>query len=647
MSIWVAAEELGRRLDPVFSRVLLVKDESEANAVTSRLSEVSQPTTLGFLNAHAVNLCSRNDEVSQSFSECDLLLRDGIGAKLLCQLVGLRPGINMNGTDYIPALLEMCHSRSIAIFGTRRPQLETAVEKLQSRGFNIIHNEDGYQSDSHYIRLLRKAPASVVILAMGMPRQEQCAAYLKKHLRHPCVIVCGGAIVDFISGRTRRAPSLIRRLGLEWAFRLLREPRRLFTRYVTGGALFAWRAMTLRFSNYKPASPLGLAQELHMQFRRTRAASAPANRIHSGHRRPSVVLVSPGGTSGGGGMGSVSRTIAEWFETNSPGTCSVIDARGADSVYVSPFHTIAGLARLVVLRLAGARVLHLQVSERLSFPRKAAFAMAGKAMGMRTIVHHHGAEFIPVFENASWLYRGIVRFVVRKADVNIVLGESWHDFLKESVGLGGSRVELLYNSVADIQPQIDALRAVLKRKARMTQFLFLANLSPRKGISEFIQAMSSLHEAGLPVTAVIAGGGEIERYKKEAADRKVGSICHFNGWVGRQDVLRLLAESDAMVLPSHHEGFPISILEALCAGLPVIATPVGAIPELLHDQQDCLLVPPGDPIALAEAMRRLASDRTLAALLGRNGRSIYESKFAVEKYMQKMKVFYGMENVAA
>jgi hypothetical protein len=172
-------------------------------------------------------------------------------------------------------------------------------------------------------------------------------------------------------------------------------------------------------------------------------------------------------------MGSVSRTIAEWFETNSPDTCSVIDARGAGSVYVSPFHTIAGLARLVILRLAGARVLHLQVSERLSFPRKAAFAMAGKAMGMRTIVHHHGAEFIPVFENASWLYRSIVRFVVRKADVNIVLGEPWHDFLKETVGLVAAG-RTLYNSVADIQPQMTHCGR-LKRKTRMTQFLFLAN----------------------------------------------------------------------------------------------------------------------------------------------------------------------------
>lgn len=646
MSIVSAAETVKSRMDRLLGKVLIVRSEKEAALVGSRLRQVDRPVTLGFLNAHAVNLCWRDEDVLRAFSDCDLLLRDGIGVKWLCRLAGLRAGLNMNGTDYIPTLLDMCRNRSIAIFGTARPQLDAAANELRAQGFDIVHVADGFQPDEYYLNLLDKAPVSLVVLAMGMPRQEQCAAYLKRQLSCPCIIICGGAILDFIGGKVKRAPALLRRIGLEWAYRLLREPRRLFSRYVTGGVVFLLRLLSLRSARYRPGPILGLANDLHRHFTRARTM-IKSQAAQFAYNVPKIVLVSPGGISGGGGMGSVSRTIAEWFENNSPDACTVVDARGRGSVYLSPLFSLVALVRLCVLRARGAKVLHLQLSERLSFPRKAVFVAAGKLMRMRIIVHHHGAEFIPVFEQASGFYRACVRYVVRSADVNIVLGKDWRDCLVNKVGLGNSRVELLYNSVADIQPQIEILRAIVRRAARNTQFLVLANLSPRKGISEFLQALARLHSTGLQVNAVIAGGGELERYKKEAAERGIAAICHFTGWVGRNDVLKFLAESDAMVLPSYHEGLPISILEGLCAGLPVIATPVGAIPELLRDQHDCLLVPPGDPEALAAAMRSLATDSALAARLRANGRQVYEQKFAVESYMQAMCDIYGRKDLAA
>lgn len=364
-------------------------------------------------------------------------------------------------------------------------------------------------------------------------------------------------------------------------------------------------------------------------------------------RPPSVVLISPGGIAGGGGMGTVSRMIAEWFEENAENACHVLDARGEGSVYLSPLYSLRALIGLLHRRIGGASVLHLQVSERMSFPRKAVFLAVGKMLGMRVVVHHHGAEFIPIFVSARNWYRKVVRYVVRNADVNIVLGEAWRNCLVNEVGLGASRVETLYNAVADIKPQIDSLRAIGRRARGETRYLILANLSPRKGISEFIEALAKLHIEGRKVYATFAGGGEIERYRKEVADHGIAGICEFTGWIGRDQVLRALADSDVMVLPSYNEGMPISILEALCAGLPVIATPVGAIPELLSDKQDCLMVPPGDSAALAIAMKQMATDGVLVTRLIKNARSVYEQKFAVDHYMQKICNLYEGNRKAA
>lgn len=242
-----------RRLDRVFSRVLLIRNSGEETSITNRLRLVAKPTTVGFLNAHGVNLCWRDDELSRAFADCDLLLRDGVGMKYLCRLIGLRPGLNMNGTDYIPKLLRKYRHRRIAIFGTRRPQLDAAIDRLRAEGIEIVLNEDGFHPDKHYAKLLEENPVSLVLLAMGMPRQEQCAAYLKRHVAHPCVIICGGAVVDFMAGKVSRAPAFLREFGLEWAYRLLCEPRRLFSRYITGGAVFLARLMRLRLAGYRPA----------------------------------------------------------------------------------------------------------------------------------------------------------------------------------------------------------------------------------------------------------------------------------------------------------------------------------------------------------------------------------------------------------
>ena len=94
---------------------------------------------------------------------------------------------------------------------------------------------------------------ALIVLGMGMPRQEQVARELRATLDHPCLIVCGGAIIDFLGGKTSRAPRWMRGAGLEWLFRLALEPRRLFKRYVIGNPLFIARALALAAGTAKPS----------------------------------------------------------------------------------------------------------------------------------------------------------------------------------------------------------------------------------------------------------------------------------------------------------------------------------------------------------------------------------------------------------
>ncbi|WP_175484722.1 WecB/TagA/CpsF family glycosyltransferase [Palleronia marisminoris] len=176
----------------------------------------------------------------------DVLLRDGKGMDFLMRRAGVPSGMNMNGTDLIPQILRRAKGSPVAIYGTADPWLSTAKETLEREGHDIVDHRDGFCADADYVALAKDSPARIIVLAMGMPKQERVAAMIREvRADRPCTIICGGAIVDFIAGRHPRAPLWMRERGLEWAFRLGREPRRLFSRYVIGNVQFLLRAQQL------------------------------------------------------------------------------------------------------------------------------------------------------------------------------------------------------------------------------------------------------------------------------------------------------------------------------------------------------------------------------------------------------------------
>ncbi|MGM0585850.1 MAG: WecB/TagA/CpsF family glycosyltransferase [Pseudomonadota bacterium] len=208
--------------------------------------------TAAFLNAHAFNLCASDPAARAAFEDADLLLRDGAGAAILMRLLGRAPGANANGTDLIPRLACAPGAR-VAIYGGRPGAAEAAAHALRTRGAEVVAARHGYHPVAAYAGFLRgdAAPcdaggrgANLVILGMGAPRQEHLARTLRAAAPAPVGILCGGGVLDFLSGRAPRAPRWMRRLGLEWLFRLGREPRRLFRRYVIGNPLFVLRALS-------------------------------------------------------------------------------------------------------------------------------------------------------------------------------------------------------------------------------------------------------------------------------------------------------------------------------------------------------------------------------------------------------------------
>ena len=232
------------------SKIERVQTDEDQTRLLVRLSRPSTPFVLAFANAHAMNSMVSSLPFFNAMHSADMLLRDGSGMATLFKILKMPPGLNLNGTDMIPRLIRLFNGRPIALFGTQNPYLQRGLKAISQElapdsAYICAH---GFLNISAYTELAQVHRPALVVLGMGMPRQEEVAAALRLALSFPCLIVCGGAIIDFLAGKTPRAPLWVRRAGLEWAFRLAMEPRRLFHRYVIGNPLFLTRALRLRLS---------------------------------------------------------------------------------------------------------------------------------------------------------------------------------------------------------------------------------------------------------------------------------------------------------------------------------------------------------------------------------------------------------------
>ncbi|EJN23719.1 exopolysaccharide biosynthesis protein, WecB/TagA/CpsF family [Pseudomonas sp. GM78] len=227
----------------IIQTLRVIKDADQEQRLIETLSRPQRATVLGFVNAHAMNLVAKDNAYYQALSAADVLLRDGSGMSILFRRMGREPGLNMNGTDLIPKLLSAYKGRRVALWGTQEPFLGNAAKHCETAlAVNLVSAHHGFADVETYLTLARQHQPELIVLGMGMPRQEVVAARLAAS-GVPCLIVCGGAILDFLGGKVNRAPQWMRGLGCEWVFRLVSEPKRLFSRYVVGNPMFILRTL--------------------------------------------------------------------------------------------------------------------------------------------------------------------------------------------------------------------------------------------------------------------------------------------------------------------------------------------------------------------------------------------------------------------
>lgn len=273
--------------------------------------------------------------------------------------------------------------------------------------------------------------------------------------------------------------------------------------------------------------------------------------------------------------------------------------------------------------------VHVHSASRASFWRKSLFMLLAFLSARPVIFHLHGGGFREFFEqDCGPLARIWVRGVFSRAAKVIVLSSRWEAWVRSVAPM--ARVLVIPNPA----PAVKAKREKLVDADPM--LLFLGAIIEKKGVFDLLQAVAALRERYPRLRLVLAGTGSAQaQVLARAAALGIAPQVEMPGWIDAAARDALLAQADVLVLPSYYEGMPMSVLEAMAAGLPVIASDVGGIPEVIDQDINGLLIEPGDVPALIAALQRLLSDAALREKMGLAAQSkiarCYTSKQALKQ----------------
>lgn len=232
-----------------------VHSYDSATDFITRAVQSRTPTMVTFANAHTINVASRYPEMEKALENATVL-NDGVGVDLASKILYREKfPENLNGTDFVPHLLAKAGGAlSVFVLGST-PEVARAAADHIGQKFPAVtvagyhHGFFGGDEDANICEKIRESGANLILVGMGQPRQEIWAS--RHYADIPGVTICVGALLDFITGRFKRAPISWRRRKLEWLYRLIQEPRRLTGRYLIGNVMFVGRILAQRIAGYR------------------------------------------------------------------------------------------------------------------------------------------------------------------------------------------------------------------------------------------------------------------------------------------------------------------------------------------------------------------------------------------------------------
>lgn len=286
------------------------------------------------------------------------------------------------------------------------------------------------------------------------------------------------------------------------------------------------------------------------------------------------------------------------------------------------------------IRVNNPTIIHLTSSASLALIKDYLILRVAKKLKVPVIIHWHFGRIPDLAIKKNWEWR-LISFIIRKSAYSIVIDN--HSY-KALINAGFDNIANIANPVSNELAKIANLHDNIERHVDKGKIVFVGHVFVNKGIYELVEVCLTLPT----VKQLKLIGPVMDDVKTEletiARKRGDGKWLVLTGAKSKEDVFSEIASSELLVLPSYTEGFPNVIIEAMALACPVVATNVGAIPEMLNINEDSpcgLCVPVKDNDALKTAIEKLLSDSELAAKFGRNGITRVLENFTIDKIFKE------------
>lgn len=287
-----------------------------------------------------------------------------------------------------------------------------------------------------------------------------------------------------------------------------------------------------------------------------------------------------------------------------------------------------------------------------SFRGRALMILSLRLRGIKVLLHLHGTGWEVFYDDVSHSERLFAKIGLKASNIVIVLYDFWVRKIKEI--LPDTKVYVTSNFVGEkgsIEPStIQAYRQKCGFGEDDVVVVFVGGLGWRKGCFDILDAIPKVIAQRPQVKFLFVGGddypGEFDRIKQQVSEKGFSQWVFLTGQASREDVTVYLMMSQIFLLPTYREGAPIAIIEAMRASLPMITTPVGGIPDMVENGINGLLIEPGNPEMIAQAVMRLVDDPDLRAKLGRAGLEVFNTKYSSAMAIgQLARIYHEIENM--
>lgn len=319
--------------------------------------------------------------------------------------------------------------------------------------------------------------------------------------------------------------------------------------------------------------------------------------------------------------------VTGYDELFSAGLC-----RAAIAIVITCWHLLKFPWALIRQRPV---IVHIAAVTYWPFWESAIYMLMSKVMGVK-VVFHMLAPFDVFYQRGDAKVHSLIRAALRRADHVVCLSE--RDEAVMSTFLPSSSVSVLRSNV---RVSAGSATNVDRRGRERINVIFIGGLDPfRKGIYDILKALPIVMSACKNICFTFTGGDNVRYALDNSLDPLFTPWVSFRDWLSEAEKAALYRAADLLLLPSYEEGLPYVIVEAMAAALPIISTPVGAIPEVIEEGINGFLINPGDYQALARRIVRLCQDEELRLQIGHTNREKASRLYAQDVIFQELEAIY-------